>query len=67
MPRNMQFLYQTMTDKHLREIRSKKYVRLLKVVDAKAWWDTREKEMLENTIKQIDAELAYRAARVALL
>lgn len=67
MEKDMSYLYQTMTTKHLREMRSKKYVRLQKLVNDYSWFANREKESLRSTMKQIDSELAYRDCRVELL
>lgn len=64
---NMRTRYEKMSDKQLRVLFSKKYVRLSALVQGRGWWNDREMESLENCMKQIEAELNYRKDRKVLL
>jgi len=67
MGKDISSMYRIQPTKHLMEMRSKKYVRLQKLMTSQSWFDRKEREMLESTIKQIDVELACRIHLPALL
>lgn len=60
-------LYAKKSTLELRQLRSKKHARLAVIGATGSWFTTRERDMLERTIKQIDVELAAREAQLTLL
>ncbi len=60
MERDISYLYQTMTTKHLLEMRSKKHNRIMRIAHDFSWFSIQEKRKLGAQIKAIDAEIQCR-------
>jgi len=63
----MGYLYKTMSDEQLRKLRSRKFVEHQKIVSkSQGYWYMKEANKLHWQMVWIDAELAARAAQMAL-
>lgn len=67
MGNNMVNVYAGMSEFQLRELRSKKILRGMKISKDGSWFAIKEKNTLRQQIRWIDAELRCRADQMRLL
>jgi len=60
-------VYELMTDDQLHKARSKKVIEKYRIEKTNSYWGGKDARRLDDQIKAIDAELAYRIARMPLL
>jgi len=67
MKHRTQSVYELMTDEALHRFRSTKVLEAYRIKKNNSYWGAKDLRRLENQIKAIDAELAYRQCRMPLL
>jgi len=65
--KDMSLVYSLMPLKNLKELRSKKVLRLDRIEGSTAWFNLQECRRLRQQIRWIDAELNCRADQLSLL